>query len=100
MSASVSESVSESVAESVSAAETDGGTIVLRGLHDVDAADVADHTAVSLYAADIFRHALKTESESMPRPAQYLDGRKDVNAKMRCVLVDWISEVCRKFGYV
>jgi len=48
------------------------------------------------YATEIFALLLKEESKHLPR-ANYMEIQKDINAKMRAILMDWLVEVHMKY---
>jgi len=62
----------------------------------IDAADMHDPQAVSEYIQDIMIYFKGVEEQGQPSPG-YMDGQRDVNSKMREILVDWLSEVHLKF---
>jgi len=64
--------------------------------HDEDDAD--EPLLVSDYVTDIFQHLFNAETRSRPR--MYMDKQRDINAKMRAILVDWLVEVHMKFRLV
>jgi cyclin B len=51
---------------------------------------------VAEYAPDILRLLLREETEYLPCP-YYMDRQKDINAKMRAILMDWLVEVHMKY---
>jgi len=59
-------------------------------------ADAQDPQRVSEYAADIFVHLLHKESSFLPKP-DYVEMQKDINSKMRAILIDWLVEVQLKY---
>jgi len=59
-------------------------------------ADSQDPQRASEYAADIFTHFLEKEALFLPRP-DYMDTQKDINGKMRAILIDWLVEVHLKY---
>ncbi|KAJ4724512.1 Cyclin [Melia azedarach] len=62
---------------------------------DIDAADIDNELAVVEYIDDMYKFYKLTESEG--RVHDYMDAQPDINAKMRSILVDWLTEVHRKF---
>lgn len=48
------------------------------------------------YAPEIFQLLLKEEPKFLPR-CDYMDLQKDINAKMRAILMDWLVEVHMKY---
>jgi cyclin B len=60
-----------------------------------DESSTGDDLAVPEYAQEIMKGLKKQEKgESL---ANFMDKQKDINARMRTVLVDWLVEVHRKF---
>jgi len=51
---------------------------------------------VSEYVEEIFEYLRVLEVESLPNP-QYMENQKELQWKMRSILVDWIIEVHLKF---
>lgn len=51
---------------------------------------------VAEYAPEIFQLLLKEEPKYLPRH-NYMDLQKDINAKMRAILMDWLVEVHMKY---
>jgi len=62
----------------------------------IDAADIGNPQAVCEYIQDIMLYYKDAESRRAPKSA-YMDSQRDINAKMREILVDWLSEVHLKF---
>ncbi|XP_048324061.2 G2/mitotic-specific cyclin S13-7 [Ziziphus jujuba] len=62
---------------------------------DVDAADVDDELAVVEYLDDLYKFYKLTEDES--RVHDYMGSQKDVNSKMRSILIDWLMDVHKRF---
>lgn len=62
----------------------------------VDLRETSDALNCALYAEDVHKHCLKTETEFCADP-QYMKTQTDVNEKMRGILVDWLVEVHLKF---
>lgn len=59
-------------------------------------ADAQDPQRVSEYATDIFTHHLEREPLFLPK-SDYMEGQKDINSKMRAILIDWLVEVQMKY---
>jgi len=55
-----------------------------------------DPQQVSEYIKDIFAHMSSTEASFQPRP-HYLTDQREINTKMRAILVDWLVEVHMKY---
>ena len=49
------------------------------------------------YVKDIYSHMQTVEPLFQPRP-HYMTEQREINAKMRGILVDWLVEVARKHG--
>uniref|UniRef100_A0A7N2KKZ5 B-like cyclin n=1 Tax=Quercus lobata TaxID=97700 RepID=A0A7N2KKZ5_QUELO len=62
---------------------------------NIDAADVNDELAVVEYIDDIYQFYKLEEGES--RVHDYMDSQPEINARMRSILIDWLTEVHRKF---
>lgn len=52
---------------------------------------------VTEYASDVLKSMLHRQMHFMPRP-DYMAAQKDLNAKMRSILNDWLFEVHKKYG--
>ena len=65
-------------------------------LPDIDAADHNNPLAVTQYINDIYAYYHRVEPRYRPR-ADYMSRQKDVNDKMRAILIDWLVEVHLKF---
>lgn len=64
---------------------------------DVDAQNADDPQAVPQYAQAIFTHLREAQLHRRPS-LMYLESvQKDVNAKMRAILVDWLVEVAEEY---
>ncbi|KAI9099718.1 cyclin-like protein [Phlyctochytrium arcticum] len=63
---------------------------------DLDAEDIHDPMMVAEYVEDVFEYLKKLEVETMAKP-NYMDEQKDLQWKMRSILVDWLIEVHEKF---
>eukprot|EP00441_Pelagodinium_beii_P031417 CAMPEP_0197636568 /NCGR_PEP_ID=MMETSP1338-20131121/12029_1 /TAXON_ID=43686 ORGANISM="Pelagodinium beii, Strain RCC1491" /NCGR_SAMPLE_ID=MMETSP1338 /ASSEMBLY_ACC=CAM_ASM_000754 /LENGTH=370 /DNA_ID=CAMNT_0043208813 /DNA_START=70 /DNA_END=1182 /DNA_ORIENTATION=- len=61
-----------------------------------DDVQMEDPQLVSEYIADIFDHLTSSEAHYQPRQG-FMDAQKDINAKMRAILVDWLVEVHMKY---
>lgn len=61
---------------------------------DLETLSIPEHLAE--YADDVFDHMHKTEDLHLPQYG-YMKSQKDVNEKMRAILVDWLIEVHYKF---
>ncbi|KAK6164004.1 hypothetical protein DH2020_000868 [Rehmannia glutinosa] len=62
---------------------------------DIDAADVDDELAAVEYIEDIYNFNKLTEDHG--RVNDYMDSQREINSKMRAILVDWLIEVHKKF---
>mmetsp|Transcript_40222 Transcript_40222/g.86283 ORF Transcript_40222/g.86283 Transcript_40222/m.86283 type:complete len:756 (-) Transcript_40222:290-2557(-) len=62
------------------------------------AADDKDIQKVSEYAEDIFEDLLRLESLRAPSP-HYLEWQRDINKKMRGILLDWLVEVHMRYRF-
>lgn len=58
--------------------------------------DDLDVQKVGDYAQDIFAQLFRDEESKMPR-ADYMDEQRDINSRMRGILVDWLIEVHQKY---
>ncbi|XP_028110389.1 G2/mitotic-specific cyclin-2-like [Camellia sinensis] len=67
-------------------------------LVDIDAADVDNELAFVEYVEDIYKFYKLTEGES--RVHDYMDSQPEINSKMRSILIDWLTEVHRKFELI
>jgi len=65
-------------------------------VEDIDVGDADDPQQCHEYLDDIFKYLRKLEKSYRPR-SDYLARQKEVNTKMREVLVDWLIEVATKF---
>ncbi|CAJ1333242.1 unnamed protein product [Effrenium voratum] len=61
-----------------------------------DPMDVEDPQNVGEYVKDIYSHMLSVEAIFQPRP-HYISQQREINAKMRAILVDWLVEVHMKY---
>ncbi|KAL9458541.1 hypothetical protein AB3S75_007414 [Citrus x aurantiifolia] len=64
-------------------------------ISDIDVTDIDNELAVVEYVDDIYKFYKLTEGEG--RVHDYMDAQPEINAKMRSILVDWLTEVHRKF---
>ncbi|KAL5764476.1 hypothetical protein ACOSQ2_017070 [Xanthoceras sorbifolium] len=62
---------------------------------NIDAVDIDNELAVVEYVDDIYNFYKLSEHEGQVE--DYMDAQPDINAKMRSILVDWLTEVHRKF---
>jgi len=58
--------------------------------------EAQDPQRVSEYADDIFAHLLQKES-SFSANSDYMDMQRDINSKMRAILIDWLVELQLKY---
>lgn len=58
--------------------------------------DAQDPQRASEYAADIFSHLFDAET-LYPAKHDYMEEQRDINAKMRAILIDWLVEVHMKY---
>lgn len=63
---------------------------------DLDVDDLDDPMMVSEYVEDIFEYLRELEIETLPNP-DYMENQKELQWKMRGILVDWLVEVHTKF---
>jgi cyclin B len=63
---------------------------------DDDGFSTDDPQNVAEYASDIYSNLGRDEVNYLPRP-DYMELQKDVNAKMRAILIDWLVEVHLKY---
>lgn len=76
---------------------TSSATLVRRGPPDFRSwCDPENLQNVAEYAPEIFQLLLKEEPKYLPRH-NYMDLQKDINAKMRAILMDWLVEVHMKY---
>jgi len=61
-----------------------------------DPIQAEDPQHVMEYVKDIYAHMSATEGTFQPRP-HYLTEQREINAKMRAILVDWLVEVHMKY---
>jgi cyclin B len=62
----------------------------------MDAADAGDPQAAVDYAEDIYEYARVTEGKWRVSP-DYMSRQKDLNGRMRAILIDWLVDVHLKF---
>ncbi|XP_040271704.1 G2/mitotic-specific cyclin-B2-like [Bufo bufo] len=67
----------------------------LSGVEDIDAEDGGNPQLCSEYVLDIYNYLRQLELEQSIKP-RYLEG-KEVNERMRAILVDWIVQVHSRF---
>lgn len=63
---------------------------------EVDQSDLNKPECVAEYVSDVYHTLRQEECIHWPR-ADYFDSQKDINAKMRSILVDWLVEVHMKY---
>lgn len=63
---------------------------------DLDMHDMDDPLMVSEYVVEIFNYLREQELQTLPTP-DYMDRQKDLQWKMRGILIDWLVEVHLKF---
>ncbi|KAK9238675.1 cyclin-like protein [Lipomyces kononenkoae] len=63
---------------------------------DLDADEMDDPTMVAEYVNEIFDYMKELEVRTMPNP-RYMDEQRDLQWKMRDILIDWLVEVHTKF---
>ncbi|KAL6522338.1 hypothetical protein OROHE_016891 [Orobanche hederae] len=64
-------------------------------IDDIDAADVDNELAAVEYVEDIYNFYKLAEDDG--RVHEYMVSQKQINSKMRAILVDWLIEVHKKF---
>ncbi|GER40686.1 cyclin family protein [Striga asiatica] len=62
---------------------------------DIDAADMDNELAAVEYVEDIYKFYKLAEDDGRVR--DYMNSQKEINSKMRAILVDWLVEVHKKF---
>jgi hypothetical protein len=65
-------------------------------IHNLDAEDVDDPLMVAEYVHEIFDYLRELEVATLPN-ADYMEDQKDLEWKMRGILVDWLIEVHNRF---
>lgn len=63
---------------------------------DLDADDISDPLMVSEYVVEIFDYMKELEIATMPNP-DYMESQKELQWKMRAILIDWLIDVHNKF---
>lgn len=63
---------------------------------DLDAEDLDDPLMVAEYVVEIFEYYKELEEATMPNP-DYIEHQKELEWKMRGILVDWLIEVHTRF---
>ncbi|KAJ3371067.1 G2/mitotic-specific cyclin [Kappamyces sp. JEL0680] len=63
---------------------------------DLDQDDIGDPMMVAEYVDEIFDYLRELEIETLPNP-DYMNNQKELQWKMRAILVDWLIEVHTKF---
>lgn len=63
---------------------------------EVDQRDTGDPQRLGEYAREIYDYLLTVEQKKACR-ADYMSSQRDINEKMRSILVDWLTEVHLKF---
>lgn len=63
---------------------------------DLDAEDADDPMMMSEYVVEIFEYMKEIEIQTMPNPT-YMDDQRELQWKMRGILVDWLIDVHNKF---
>jgi len=67
-------------------------------LAPMDIKDTEDVLMASDYVTDMFQHLYQRETAT--RPMTYMCEQRDINARMRAILIDWLIEVHMKFRLV
>ncbi|KAI8553772.1 hypothetical protein RHMOL_Rhmol05G0042200 [Rhododendron molle] len=62
---------------------------------EIDLGDVDNELAVVEYVEDMYKFYKQAEDES--RVHDYIDTQPEINSKMRSILIDWLTDVHRKF---
>lgn len=70
--------------------------MLLHGVDDIDEADAGKLNLESEYVKDIYNYLQELE-QKFSIPENYLVRQKEVNPKMRTVLIDWLNEVHLQF---
>jgi len=73
---------------------SDDKSLIL-GISAHDESNMHDELQVVPYVTDLFQHLYCDEKKY--RPQMYMTLQKDINAKMRAILIDWLVEVHMKF---
>jgi len=66
------------------------------GVPDIDAPDLGNELACSIYVSDIYKHYREVEADTQTQPI-YMQVQTDINDRMRAILIDWLVEVHLKF---
>lgn len=69
---------------------------LLEGIENIDINDAWNPMLVSEYVNDIYNY-LNNLEETFAIRENFLDGHKQINHKMRTILIDWINEVHYQF---
>lgn len=69
---------------------------LLEGIENIDINDAWNPMLVSEYVNDIYKY-LNDLEETFAIRENFLDGHKQINHKMRTILIDWINEVHYQF---
>jgi len=75
----------------------DGNSLTF-GIAAHDKNDEDNELQIVPYVTDLFQHLYYEEDKY--RPHMYMAEQKDINAKMRAILIDWLVEVHMKFRLV
>ncbi|KAJ8101558.1 cyclin-like protein [Lipomyces tetrasporus] len=78
------------------ATEHDKPEVAVQDWDDLDADEMDDPTMVAEYVNEIFDYMKELEIRTMPNP-RYMDEQRDLQWKMRDILIDWLVEVHTKF---
>mmetsp|Transcript_13117 Transcript_13117/g.15416 ORF Transcript_13117/g.15416 Transcript_13117/m.15416 type:complete len:463 (-) Transcript_13117:296-1684(-) len=71
---------------------------LVSGIAAHDESNLDDELQVVPYVTDLFQHLYREEEKY--RPQMYMTLQRDINAKMRAILIDWLVEVHMKFRLV
>jgi len=63
--------------------------------HDVDKRDADDEMCVTAYVQDMYEYFQDQEHRAAVDP-QYMICQKEINTRMRAILIDWLALVCAK----
>jgi cyclin B len=66
------------------------------GVCEIDQRDAGDPQRLGEYAREIFDYLLSVEGKKSASP-EYMSTQRDINEKMRAILIDWLTEVHLKF---
>ncbi|XP_078182504.1 G2/mitotic-specific cyclin S13-7-like isoform X2 [Carex rostrata] len=64
-------------------------------IDEIDLPDVNNHLCVVEYVEELY--TFYKQQQHVCRPIEYMDKQRDINPKMRSILIDWILEVHHKF---